>query len=153
MAEKHFLCSHFKIEKYDANGVLFEVVEFDDNVFLNSGINAIWTAVCGGTFTAFNSTNARIGVGDSDTAASATQTDLQGTNKTYKGMDSGYPSYGSDQKVVFKATFGSDDANYAWKEFVIKNNSSGICIDRKVSSQGTKASGQTWVPTITLTIT
>jgi hypothetical protein len=67
-------------------------------------------------------------------------------------MDTGYPTSGTGQQAVFKATFGPDDANYSWNEFVIKNATSGVCLNRKVSNQGTKASGQTWVITVTLSL-
>src|SRR5579864_7309910 len=59
------------------------------NLLTNYGINSIiWPAVAGGTYTAMNNANARLGVGDSTTAAAASQTDLQAaTNKTYQAMD------------------------------------------------------------------
>lgn len=130
----------------------YEVVSGEGNCLLNTGINAIWNAICGGSFTAFNSTYATIGVGDSNTAAVATQTDLQAaTNKTYKGMDSGYPTYGSSQKATFKASFGASDANYTWNEWVVKNSSSSICLNRKVDSLGTKSSG-TWTLQVDITL-
>ena len=142
----------WKIEKYDEKGNLIETSEFE-NLFLNSGINEIWKLVTGNGGTAFTNATAQIGVGDSTVAESATQTDLQATtNKTYKAMDTGYPTSGTGQQAVFKATFGGTDANYSWNEFVIKNATSGICLNRKVSNQGTKASGQTWVITVTLSL-
>lgn len=130
----------------------YEVLEGEGNCLLNTGINAIWSAVCGGSFTAFNSTYATLGVGDSNTAAAATQTDLQATtNKTYKGMDSGYPTCGSSQKASFKASFGSSEANYTWNEWVVKNSSSSICLNRKVDSLGTKSTG-TWTLQVDITL-
>jgi len=145
------LRGHWVIEKYDEKGNLIETSEFE-NLFLNSGINEIWKLVTGNGGTAFTNSTAQIGVGDSTTAEAATQTDLLGTNKTYKGMDTGYPQSGTGQQAVFRATFGGTDANYSWNEFVIKNSTSGICLNRKVSNQGTKASGQTWVITVTLSL-
>ena len=90
------------------------VKEIHGNVFLNEGINAIWTLVCGGSETPFDNANAHIGVGDGTDAADPSQTGLTGTNKAYAPMDSGYPVYGSDQKAVFRATFGSDEANFCY---------------------------------------
>lgn len=84
------------------------------NIFLNEGINLIWTAVCGGSYTPFDNAHAHIGVGDGTQSADATQTGLQGTNKYYKGMDEGYPKYGTDQKAVFRATFGGTEANFCY---------------------------------------
>lgn len=146
------LKGHWTLEKFDKEGKLFGKSEFD-NVFLNSGINEIWKLVCGNSGTTFTNALATIGVGDSVTAEDPTQTDLQAvTNKTYKGMDTSYPTSGTLQKAVFKSSFGSTDANYAWQEFVVKNSSSLICLDRKVSNQGTKVSGQTWVLTAELSL-
>jgi hypothetical protein len=121
----------------------YEVIEGEENCLLNTGIDEIWDLVTGASANHYDNTNARIGVGDSNTAANATQTDLQAaTNKTYKGMESGYPTSAS-QKVTFKASFGSTEANYAWEEWVVKQSTSAICLNRKVESLGTKSTG-TW---------
>jgi hypothetical protein len=124
----------------------YEVIEGEGNCLLNTGIDEIWDLVTGavsGASHIFDNTAAQIGVGDSNTAADATQTDLQAaTNKTYKGMESGYPTSAS-QKATFKASFGSSEANYAWEEWVVKQSTSSICLNRKVESLGTKSTG-TW---------
>jgi len=124
------------------------------NIFLNEGINFIWTAVCGGSFTPFDHEHAHIGVGDGTQPADATQTGLQGTNKYYKGMDEGYPIYGSDQKAVFRATFGGTEANWSWNEWSVANGDSddAINLNRKVESLGTKAEGTTWIFTVELSL-
>jgi hypothetical protein len=131
----------------------YETREFVRNALLNEGINNIWTLVCGGSATAYNNANARIGVGDSSTAAGASQTDLQAsTNKLYKAMDTGYPVYGTDQKVSFKASFSESEANFAWNEWTVDNGSSAAKnLNRKVESLGTKASG-TWALTVELSL-
>ena len=146
------LKGHWTIERFNEDGKLIGKSEFD-NVFLNSGINEIWKLVCGNAGTAFTNALATIGVGDSTTAEDPAQTDLQAvTNKTYKGMEASYPTSGTSQKATFQSSFGSADANYSWQEFVIKNSSSLICLNRKVSNQGTKVSGQTWVLTVELSL-
>jgi len=132
----------------------FEVIEGELNCLLNAGIDEIWDLVTGavsGASHIFDNAAAQIGVGDSDTAADPTQTDLQGSNKTYKGMEAGYPT-SSSQKVTFKSSFGSGDANYAWKEWVVKQSTSGISINRKVDAMGTKASGSTWTLEVSITL-
>ena len=135
------LKGHWTIERFDEDGKLIGKSEFD-NVFLNSGIDEIWKLVCGNAGTAFTNALATIGVGDNTTAEDPAQTDLQAvTNKTYKGMEATYPTSGTLQKATFQSSFGSADANYSWQEFVIKNSSSLICLNRKVSNQGTKVSG------------
>lgn len=124
----------------------YEVIEEEGNCLLNTGIDEIWDLVTGavsGASHIFDNAAAQIGVGDSNTAADATQTDLQAaTNKTYKGMESGYPT-STSQKATFKASFGSSEANYAWEEWVVKQSTSAICLNRKVESLGTKSTG-TW---------
>jgi len=112
----------------------------------------VWT--CRSDPRVFKNANARIGVGDSTTAADATQTDLQAAaNKTYKGQDAGYPT-STAQKATFKSSFGDSEANYAWNEWVIKSVSgtpTNICLNRKVESLGTKPSG-TWTLEISITL-
>ena len=131
-----------------------KVIKKEGNIFLNEGINFIWNAVTGQTgLTYFNSANSYIGVGDGTAAASADQTGLQGTNKYYKLVDSGYPTI-SGTTVIFRATFGGTEANFAWNEWTVANGSSdtAINLNRKVESLGTKPSGATWVLEVQLTI-
>jgi len=144
------------IEKYRGDVLpenLYATEHIDGNLLLNEGITALLTLLIGGGGTAFNNANAYIGVGESTTAAAATQTGLQGSTKTYKAMDATYPIV-SNQTVTYRATFGSADANIAWNEFTIVNASSdsGTNLNRKVESHGSKASGDSWVLSCTVTI-
>lgn len=125
---------------------------FNGNVLLNEGITALLNLLTGETETAYSNANAYLGVGESTTAASASQTGLQGASLTYKAMESGYPSI-SSQTVTFRSVFGADDANNAWQEFTVVNASSdsGDNLNRKVDDQGTKASGQSWTLDLELT--
>ena len=131
----------------------YETVERERNGLLNEGINALWTLVCGGSETAYNAANARIGVGDSATAFAAAQTDLQAsTNKLYKAMDSTYPTYGTSQKATFKSSFTTGEANFAWAEWSVDNGSSASKnLSRKVEALGTKTSG-TWSLTVEISL-
>lgn len=133
----------------------YEVSEFEGNLLLNEGIGELLDLLCGlGAPTAFSNANARLGVGDSSTAEAATQTGLQAaSNKTYKAMEAAYPSR-TNQTVTFRSVFGGTDANYAWNEFTVVNaaDDTGKNLNRKVSAQGTKASGQTWTLDLTLTL-
>jgi len=138
------------------NFELMEALKILENMLLNEGINELWTLVAGTGATAFNNANANMGVGDSDTAADATQTGLQAvTNKLYKAMDATYPTYGSSQKATWRSTFASADANFAWKEITVANGNSDAAknLNRKVQDMGTKASGSTWVATLEITVT
>lgn len=100
----------------------------------------------------FNSANSHIGVGDSTTAFVASQTDLQASsNKTRKGMEAGFPTRTNNQ-LVFKSSFGTTEANFAWQEWGVFNASSGgVMLNRKVENLGTKSGGN-WLLTVTLTI-
>ena len=147
----------WKIEKYHGEAKpenLYAVEEFEGNLLLNEGITELLNLLIGGTATPYNNANARIGVGDSTTAAAATQTGLQAaTNKAWKGMDAGYPQV-SGQTVTFRATFGPTEANFSWQEFTIVNaaDDTGKNLCRKVENHGTKASGDTWVVSVQITI-
>lgn len=128
--------------------------EFEANIALNEGLQELIDIICGlGTPTKWDNTNARLGVGDSNAAESASQTGLQAaTNKTFKAMDTGYPQR-SNQTAEWRATFGSADANYAWEEYTVVNaaDDTGKNLNRKIASKGTKSSGETW--TLSLQIT
>ena len=133
----------------------YEIIEGEHNCLLNTGIDEMWDLVTGTVNRAshiFDNAAAQIGVGDSATAAAASQTDLQAAvNKTYKGMEATFPT-STAQKATFKSSFGSSDANYVWNEWVVKQSTSTKCINRKVASMGTKASGSTWTLEVTVTL-
>jgi hypothetical protein len=127
--------------------------KFDGNVALNEGLGELIDIICGlGTPTKWDNTNARLGVGNSNTAENATQTGLQGASKTFKTMDTSYPSR-TNQTAEWRATFGSSDANYSWQEFTVVNASddTGKNLNRKVADKGTKSSGETWVLSLQIT--
>lgn len=103
----------FDSEKEHAADNPYNVSKIDGNLLLNEGINELWTIACSAGGTKWDNTNAYLGVGDSSAAADPTQTDLQGANKVYVGMDSGYPTYGTSQKATWRSTFGAGVANQA----------------------------------------
>lgn len=145
----------WKINKFDENGKFIGESRIDGNLLLNEGINLLLSLLAGGAGTDFGNANAYLGVGDSSTAASASQTGLQAaTNKLYKAMDASYPTYGTSQKITFKSTFTSAEANFNWNEFTVANGNSdaAVNLNRKVSAQGTKVSGQTWELTLEITL-
>ncbi|GAG48088.1 unnamed protein product, partial [marine sediment metagenome] len=57
----------------------------------------------------------------------------------------------TSQKATFKSSFGNDDANYAWEEWVVKQSTSAKCLNRKVENLGTKTSG-TWTLEVSITL-
>lgn len=129
----------------------YEIREGEGNCLLNTGIDEMWDLIAGDSANHFNNAGAQIGVGDSSTAADPSQTDLQAsTNKAYKGMESGYPT-STSQQATFKVSFGDTEANFAWNEWVVKQATSGKCLNRKVASLGTKSSG-TWTLEVNITL-
>lgn len=121
-----------------------EVREIAGNLLVNAGIQVMLDKLIGAAGTVFDNANAKIGVGDSTTAAAAGQTDLQAvTNKLRKGMEAGFPSR-AGQTMSWKASFGAAEANFAWQEWAIFNAlTAGTMLNRKVESLGTKTTG-TW---------
>lgn len=144
----------------------YEVIEREGNLLTYGGVSNIWECLIGnGTATAaqaltyFNNANAHIGVGNSTTAAAATQTDLQGASKTRKAMEATYPTHtdgtgaASNAQIVFRSVFATGDANYAWEEWGVFNASTaGRMLNRKVEALGTKTSSAAWTLTVTLSI-
>lgn len=131
----------------------FAVSVIADNLLLNEGITALQNLLVGNAETSFGNANACLGVGDSSAAESASQTGLQAAaNKLYKAMQATYPQI-AGQVTTWRAVFGSAEANFDWNEFTVANGNSDSAdnLNRKVSAQGTKASGQTW--TLDLQIT
>lgn len=151
-------CEHVKwqpkwtIEKYDKDGNLYDVLEIDGNCLLNEGITEMWNLITGKSATAW-STNSYIGVGDSTTAAVATQSGLLGANKKYIQVDDTYPVV-AGQTVTYEATFGPDDANFDWREITVANGSSDTAknMNRKVQDMGRKAQGATWVARLQISL-
>ncbi|MEM2281437.1 MAG: hypothetical protein QXZ68_05555 [Candidatus Bathyarchaeia archaeon] len=140
----------------------YEVIVKRKNLFLAEGIQLLLQLAIGTSgLTPWNATNAHIGVGDGTADASRDQTGLQGTNKYYKGMDSGYPTVEEDTSVspatyraVFQATFGGDEANFSWNELTVANGPGDTYVNwnRLVGNFGTKSSGSTWIAQLRLRI-
>ena len=124
---------------------------FDGNLLLNEGMNALWTILCGSGETLYNNANAQLGVGTSSTAADPSDSAL--TDGVWKGMETSFPTYGTGNKATWKSSFGTSEANQAWNEFSVRNGASADkMLNRKVSAQGTKVSGQTWDLTLDITL-
>lgn len=118
----------------------------------SAGVTFLAGAAVGqGTF--FTNANARLGVGDGQTAFATSQTDLVGSNKLRKAMDIGYPII-NPPKLTFKSTFRPEEANFPWHEWGVFNAASGgVMLNRVVESNGTKQSNQTWILEVEITFT
>lgn len=148
------------IRKYEddvafSDGIPFDVSVFEENLLLSEGITEALKLIGGIAATAFSNANAYLGVGDSTTAAAANQTGLQAaTNKVYKAMAATFPSV-AGSTITWEAVFTGSDANFSWQEFTVANGNSdaSVNLNRKVSDQGTKISGQTWTLDLQITLT
>lgn len=118
-----------------------------------AGRDLIAKAIIGDSYTTFANANAYLGVGDSTTAFSAAQTDLQAaSNKLRKAMDATYPQRATNV-LTFKSTFATGDANFAWQEIAVFNAAAaGDMLCRVVQSLGSKSSGS-WALTHSVTVT
>jgi hypothetical protein len=140
----------------------YEIFQRDDaNMILQAGWVALLGGIAGTSITTkFSASVGRIGVGDSATAAAYTQTDLQASSNKYYQLVSGAPTITTSSTpptLVFAATFGTGNANYAWNEFITDEGTASntgpvvaVCLNRGAVAMGTKASGQTWTATETI---
>lgn len=135
-------------------GNSYDRVKIDGNALVNEGINYILTIIGtdAKTGTPFSNANAMLVVGTGSGAAAASDTLATFTSAVSKAMEAGYPTYGTDQKITWKSSFGSGDANQDWNEFGVLNGADDELLNRKVSAQGTKASGQTWELELEITL-
>jgi hypothetical protein len=137
----------------------FEVQTSLHNLLVNAGIQRLEDLLIGAGGTAFNAANSRIGVGNSATAAAATQTDLQAAagaaNRQFKLVSSG-PTRATNT-ITWVATFASGEAQFIWNEWAIDNGTADSTtvvapmLNRKVANPGTKGAA-VWVFTVTLTV-
>jgi len=138
--------------------------ELTGNLITNAGWTRLMNLLTNqGATQALTATATRIGVGNSNTAEAYTDTDLQaaaGAANRYFQPVAGAGTLGT-RTLAFSATFGTGDGNFAWNEFGIDVGTptvtggttvNALLFNRKASiAQGTKAAGQTWTATATIT--
>ena len=149
--------TEWKITKYAndedfKNNKPYEISEFEGNVLLNEGITALMNLLIGAAETAYAQASSWLGVGNGVVAEGPTDTGLGGASKFYQPCDASYPTV-VGQVSTWRGIFGTADGNFDWEEFTVSNTNSdtGDNLNRKTSTQGTKAAGQTW--TLDLAIT
>lgn len=145
----------------------YSTSEFAGNLITTAGwarLSNLLTAQ--GSTQALSATATRIGVGDATTPAEAyADTDLAavaGATHRYFQPVSGAGTVGT-RTIAFAASFGTADGNFAWNEIGLDVGTptvaggttvAALLFNHKVAiAQGTKASGQTWVATATITWT
>jgi len=141
----------------------YSVTETTGNLITNAGysrIGNLFTAQ--GATQAFDAAHCRIGAGNGSTAVAYADTDLSaaaGSANRWFQLVSAVFTIGATRTWTVAATFGTADGNFAWNEFGIDqgtasgNTVTAILLNHALSSQGTKASGQTWTATATITWT
>jgi hypothetical protein len=141
----------------------YEVSEVVGNLITNAGWTRLMNLLTNQAATqALDATHARIGVGNSNTAEAYADTDLgavAGSANRWFQLVSGAGTLGT-RTLAFSATFGTADGNFAWNEFGLDfgtasgNTVTAPLFNHKAGiAQGTKASGQTWTATATITWT
>jgi hypothetical protein len=143
------------------DGKFYNQTSFTGNILLNEGIQGILDLLIGSATAPYNpvlnTANSFIGVGSSSTSAFATDTGLLGalvTGRMYKAMYSASYPVRATNTVTWRAQFTGSEANFAWNEFTVCNTATntGKNLNRKVSAQGTKTTGQTWTVDIAVTL-
>lgn len=149
---------------FDALGVKpYETVVAPGNLLTTAGLQRLTNLLIGAGGTALTATTARLGVGNSATAAAVGQTDLQASagssNRYFMPMDATYPT-AVNGVVTLKSTFATGDGNFQWSEWCADIGTAtvtagatvnALMLNRAVQSLGTKVSGS-WVLTSTITI-
>lgn len=128
---------------------------------VNDGRNFIAAILIANPTNLFDVTKATIGVGNSATVYSATQSNLVavGTANTEYNVVDIAPTVATNV-LTFVATFGTAEANFAWQEWGVFNTTGSpttngttlIMLNRKAESLGTKTTAQSWEITATLTV-
>lgn len=139
----------------DPDEVPYETVGGEGNLLLTAGVTAMLNLLTGAGGTAFNNANTYIGIGDSSTAASAGQTDLQGTlaaTKTITGATNATPisvtatthGYTTGDTITVAAVGGNTAANGTFVITVVDANTftlNGSVGSGAYTSGGTAAKG------------
>ncbi len=141
----------------------YSVTSTKGNLITNAGYSRIGNLFTNqGATQAFDATHCRIGAGNGVTAVAYADTDLSaaaGSTNRWFQLVSGAFTIGGTRTWVVAATFGTADGNFTWQEFGIDqgtasgNTVTAILLNHALSSQGTKASGQIWTATATITWT
>jgi len=137
------------------------------NVPTIGGISLLWeraiglapsTSATGATLQAISSGNVRMGVSTSTAAASKATTGLGGS-PVYSSHTSGDPhadsvSSTAAQTVTYKGSWGTTQANFAWRTWGVLNSTAASrrLINHALQNLGTKTTG-TWTLTVKLSIT
>lgn len=145
------------VRKYDKDGNLYETISSEGNLLTDNGISRISDLLVGNSSSPLDLDHARLGVGDSSTPSSPSDSSL-GTNEYYGVLDDEPTIEGST--INWRTEFGDSDANFEWACWGIDVDDNGSVsasdtpaelFNRKVFNFGTK-SGGTWSLSVTISI-
>jgi len=134
--------------------------EVAGNLATTAGLTRLTSLLTAGGGQAIVATSARIGVGNGVGTAAIGDTNLSASagssNRWFQTLDATYPQV-SGGVLTLKATFSGDDGNFAWNEFGIDIGTPTVTSGATVNAtlfnhktsiaQGSKALGQTWAAT------
>jgi hypothetical protein len=150
-------------EDFYALGLLpYSETSVDKNLLTTAGLTRIVALINAGGGNAVTTTTARVGTGDGGGTAAIGDTDLSAvsgsTHRWFQTCTVTIPS----NVITAVAVFASADGNYAWNEWGIDvgtatvssaSTVNAVLLNHKTSiAQGTKASGQVWTATATISI-
>jgi len=103
----------FADDKAHKNNKPYEIRKIYGNALVNEGINYLNTMIAtdAKTGTPWSNANANLIVGTGAGGADPGDTEITFTAGVKKIMDGGYPTYGTIQKITWRSTYGSGDAN------------------------------------------
>lgn len=139
-----------------------ETVTVDRNLLTTAGVTRVVALLNGAGGTAVTTTTARVGVGNGAGTAAVGDTDLSASagsgNRWFQTCTVSIAA----GVLTAAATFASADGNFAWNEWGIDVGTAtvtssavvaALLLNHKTSiAQGTKASGQVWTATATITL-
>ncbi|RBQ21613.1 hypothetical protein DP939_02570 [Spongiactinospora rosea] len=143
----------------------YRTTEHLGNAILSAGWTRILNLLIGtGSTQAMDATHTRVGVGDGTTAVTTADTTLTGSTNKYFKTAAGVGTIGAGAgppttTLTIAATFGISQANFDWRKFGVDFGTAdgttevAPLLNAAVSNQGTKASGQIWTATATLSWT
>lgn len=145
------------------------IAEADGNLLTTAGLNRITNLIIGGGGQALTTSRSMAGVGDGTTAAAVTDGDLSAaagsTHRWFQAMDASNPTQ-SNGVLTGNTTFATGDGNFAWQEWCwaiataapvasavfSTATTTGVMLNHKVQSLGTKVSGAVWTLQATITL-
>lgn len=145
-----------------------DIVCADGNLLTTAGLNRVTSLIVGAGGQALTNSRTAVGVGNSSTAAAVSDTALGGNsagNSWWQGPDASNPTQ-LNGVITTNATYAAADGNFAWNEWGLgiataavtpsavfaTATTSGVLLNHKVQSLGTKVNPAVWTLQSTITL-